>query len=211
MTRPRGITSPPWKAATGDARSYLLVLLPRKACRACPGRLARTGNAQGPGPHLTLLPEPLQQIQSQLRTGQQTPQWQQRRAIRAGCEATVSETAHPHGLRHCRCRGLTKTRVQHVLTAVGANIIRLAGCHPPGTTPTGHHARSAISTDCASGHHPSHQDDLTRDHQRHQDRAAVTERGALNRHQCRDHIGTEAVPLPPSAAPRNRPKRGARR
>ncbi|MFD3843559.1 transposase, partial [Streptomyces sp. NPDC058642] len=32
-------------------------------------------------------------------------------------EATVSETVHAHGLRHCRYRGTAKTHVQHVLTA----------------------------------------------------------------------------------------------
>ncbi|MGH1554544.1 transposase [Streptomyces sp. L7] len=40
-------------------------------------------------------------------------------AIRAGCEATVSETVHAHGLRHCRYHGIAKTHVQHVLTAAG--------------------------------------------------------------------------------------------
>lgn len=46
--------------------------------------------------------------------------------MRAGCEATVSETVHAHGLRHCRYHGLAKTHVQHVLTAAGTNIIRLS-------------------------------------------------------------------------------------
>ncbi|KAF5992345.1 hypothetical protein BOG92_011165 [Streptomyces sp. WAC00263] len=55
--------------------------------------------------------------------------------MRAGCEATVSETVHAHGLRHCRYCGIAKTHVQHVLTAAGANIIRLSECFPPGTTP----------------------------------------------------------------------------
>ncbi|MEV4830537.1 transposase [Micromonospora sp. NPDC049257] len=47
-----------------------------------------------------------------------------------GCEATVSETVRAHGLRHCRYRGLAKTHVQHVLTAAGTNIIRLAQHQP---------------------------------------------------------------------------------
>ncbi|MEV7103999.1 transposase [Streptomyces atroolivaceus] len=49
-----------------------------------------------------------------------------RLAIRAGCEATVSETVHAHGLRNCRYRGMARTHVQHVLTAAGTNIIRSA-------------------------------------------------------------------------------------
>lgn len=69
------------------------------------------------------------------RAEQQTPEWQQRYAMRAGCEATVSDTVHTHGLRHCRYHGLAKTHVQHILTAAGTNIIRLSERYPPGTSP----------------------------------------------------------------------------
>ncbi|MEV6949493.1 transposase [Streptomyces sp. NPDC051172] len=72
---------------------------------------------------------------TQVRKDQKTSNWERRYAIRAGCEATVSETVHAHGLRHCRYRGLAKTHVQHVLTAAGTNIIRLSEHFPPGTTP----------------------------------------------------------------------------
>ncbi|MFI0451257.1 IS1182 family transposase [Actinomadura sp. 6N118] len=135
LTCPRGITSPPWKPTALDGQPHVSVLFPRKACRECPDRLACTGNTSGKGRHIALLPRPLQEIQTQARAEQQTPQWQTRYALRVGCEATVSETVHAHGLRHCRYRGLAKTHVQHVLTAAGTNIIRLADCYPPGTTP----------------------------------------------------------------------------
>ncbi|WP_165939154.1 transposase [Streptomyces sp. BK205] len=94
-----------------------------------------TGNIDGKGRHILLLPESQQKIQKQVRKDQKTSHWQRRYAIRAGCEATVSETVHAHGLRHCRYCGLAKTHVQHVLTAAGANIIRLSEHFPPGTTP----------------------------------------------------------------------------
>ena len=89
----------------------------------------------GKGRHLTLLPRAQQEIQTRVRAEQEGEQWRTRFALRAGCEATVSETVHAHGLRHCRYRGLAKTHVQHVLTAAGANIIRLSECYPPGTVP----------------------------------------------------------------------------
>jgi hypothetical protein len=38
------------------------------------------------------MPQPLQEIQTRARIEQQTADWQGRYAIRAGCEATVSET-----------------------------------------------------------------------------------------------------------------------
>ncbi|MEU6511070.1 IS1182 family transposase [Streptomyces sp. NPDC046942] len=134
-TCPNGITSPPWKSTLGDGHPRLSVLFPRKACRDCNDRLKCTGNVDGKGRHILLLPEAQQKIQTQVRRDQKTSNWQRRYAIRAGCEATVSETVHAHGLRHCRYRGLAKTHVQHVLTAAGTNIIRLSECFPPGTTP----------------------------------------------------------------------------
>ncbi|MGW0656587.1 transposase [Streptomyces umbrinus] len=82
-----------------------------------------------------LLPPHLQEIQTQVRREQDTPHWRQHYAIRAGCEATVSETVHRHGLRHCRYHGIAKTHVQHVLIAAGTNIVRLSGHFPPGTNP----------------------------------------------------------------------------
>ncbi|WHM41538.1 Helicase associated domain protein [Streptomyces sp. BPTC-684] len=62
--------------------------------------------------------------------------WRERHAMRAGCEATVSETVHAHGLRSCRYRGIAKTHVQHVLTAAGTDIVRLSDCFPPSTAPS---------------------------------------------------------------------------
>ncbi len=135
LTCPHGITSPPWKPTLVDGHPRLSVLFPRKACRECDDRLKCTGNIDGKGRHIFLLPEPQQKIQTQVRKDQKTTDWRQRYAIRAGCEATVSETVHAHGLRHCRYHGLAKTHVQHVLTAAGANIIRLSECFPPGTAP----------------------------------------------------------------------------
>jgi integrase len=135
LTCPNGITSPSWKPTLGDGHARLSVLFPRKACRECEDRLKCTGNVDGKGRHILLLPEPQQKIQSKARKDRKTSSWQRRYAIRAGCEATVSETVHAHGLRHCRCRGLAKTHVQHVLTAAGTNIVRLSECFPPGTTP----------------------------------------------------------------------------
>ncbi|MFI1035793.1 transposase [Streptomyces sp. NPDC020951] len=135
LTCPRGVTGRPWKPTLGDGHERLSVMFPRTACRACEDRVECTGNADGRGRHIILLSEPLQEIQTRVRREQNTREWQEHYAIRAGCEARVSETVHTHGLRHCRYHGIAKTHVQHILTAAGTNIIRLSGCHPPGTTP----------------------------------------------------------------------------
>jgi transposase len=46
-------------------------------------------------------------------------------AKRAGIEGTISQAVRVNGLRRCRYRGLAKTCLQHVATAVAVNIDRL--------------------------------------------------------------------------------------
>ncbi|WP_157591564.1 transposase [Saccharothrix syringae] len=125
-TCPQGIVSPPWKPTLADRHPTISVLFRRSACRKCAVRKRCTGNADDRGRHLLLLPRPLQEIQTRARAEQKTPEWKAKYAMRAGCEATVSETVRAHGLRHCRYRGLATTHMQHVLTAAGTNIIRLS-------------------------------------------------------------------------------------
>ncbi|ASU81770.1 hypothetical protein CDO52_02275 [Nocardiopsis gilva YIM 90087] len=43
----------------------------------------------------------------------------------------VNEFAHGHEMRRCRYRGLEKTHVQHVLTAIAVNVERLCDQLPP--------------------------------------------------------------------------------
>lgn len=47
-------------------------------------------------------------------------------AVRAGVEGTLSQWPERCGLRHCRCPGLAKTRLQHLLTAAVMNFYRVA-------------------------------------------------------------------------------------
>ncbi|ROP33591.1 IS1182 family transposase [Couchioplanes caeruleus] len=131
VTCPQGATSPAWKPTLADRKPRLSVLFRRADCRTCTARRQCTGNVDGKGRHLLLLPEPLQKIQNTARTQQKTADWKKRYHLRAGAESTVSETVRAHGLRQCRYRGLAKTHVQHVLTAAAANIIRLDQ-HRPG-------------------------------------------------------------------------------
>ncbi|WP_107073877.1 transposase [Streptomyces sp. FxanaA7] len=72
------------------------------------------------------------------RLDQQTEPWQRRYAIRAGIEATLSQNVRAHGLRRTRYRGLTRTHVQHVLTAMACNLSRLADWYD--TTPSARRA-----------------------------------------------------------------------
>ncbi|MER5601674.1 transposase [Streptomyces sp. NPDC002265] len=139
--------NPPWATDIPGCPSSS----PRKACRECEDRGKCTGNVDGKGRYILLLPEPQQKIQSQVRNDQKSSNWQRRYAIRAGCKATVSETVHAHGLRHCRYRGLAKTHVQHVLTAAGTNIVRLSDCFRPAPHRLLHYDHPATSSGSARG------------------------------------------------------------
>lgn len=104
----------PWKPTLADGRPRRSVLFPKPACRACDDRVRYTGDSTGKGRHLTLMPQPLHEIQSRNRREQQTETWQRHHALRTGCEATVSETVRAHGLRHCRYRERAKSQCREV-------------------------------------------------------------------------------------------------
>ena len=60
-----------------------------------------------------------------LRQHQQTEEWQQRYRRRAGIEGTLSQAVRAFELRQTRYCGLAKTRLQHIVTAVAINLVRL--------------------------------------------------------------------------------------
>ncbi len=80
---PHGVTSPLWKPTHTDGHARFSVPFPRKACRECGDRLMCTGNVDGKGHHLTLLPQPVQEIQTRARAEQKAEAWQRRYAMRA--------------------------------------------------------------------------------------------------------------------------------
>lgn len=59
------------------------------------------------------------------RAREQTEEYTQQYAQRAGIEGTISQGVHISGLRRARYRGLTKTRLQYILTACALNIVRV--------------------------------------------------------------------------------------
>lgn len=69
-TCPRGVTSPPWKKTRLDGQPGHSAFFPRAACRACTDRLSCTGNVDGKGRHLILMPRPLQEVQNRARVEQ---------------------------------------------------------------------------------------------------------------------------------------------
>ncbi|WP_281279492.1 transposase [Streptomyces griseorubiginosus] len=130
---PRGATSVSWTELHISGHIYLQARFAERDCRPCPDRARCTSSATG-SRSIAVLPQALHEIQMRNRLDQQTEQWQRRYAIRAGIESTLSQNVRAHGLRRSRYRGLTRTHVQHVLTAMACNLSRLANWHDATST-----------------------------------------------------------------------------
>ncbi|MFE3202545.1 transposase [Embleya sp. NPDC059237] len=165
--RPRGITSPPWKPTLGDQQPRFSVVIPKAACRACKDRFRCTGNTGGHGRHPTLMPRLLHEVQSRARRERQTPEWRRQYAMRAGCEATISETVRAHGIRT-------------VATVASPRHTSNTSSPPPAPTPSGSadaYSRArcpterpefpAVSSDYATSSRSRERTDPTKDHQQH--------------------------------------------
>jgi transposase len=63
------------------------------------------------------------------RQNQETEEFRKSYAARAGIEGTHAQAIRRCGLRRCRYIGLAKTRLQHVITAVAINLLRVAEWH----------------------------------------------------------------------------------
>ncbi|MGW2557612.1 IS1182 family transposase [Streptomyces sp. NPDC001635] len=125
-TCPQGNLSREWRPLRISGHDYIQIKFDKATCLACPVRPQCTDAVSGPR-SLALLPtRELHEIQQHNRLDQHTEQWQRRYAIRAGIEATLSQNVRACGLRRTRYRGLPKTHVQHVLTALACNVTRIA-------------------------------------------------------------------------------------
>ena len=74
---------------------------------------------------LSVRPQPYAQALQVAREREQTEPFIQQYAQRAGVEGTLSQGVRAFGLRRARYLGLAKTHLQHLLTAVGINLVRI--------------------------------------------------------------------------------------
>ena len=85
-----------------------------------------TKREKNKGRILTLSPQRVHEARERRRAEQTTPTFQQRYAMRAGIEGSLSEGIRSHGLRHARYRGPSKTQLQAQAIAAAIN----EGKHP---------------------------------------------------------------------------------
>ncbi len=149
-TCPQGHQSSRWSRA-GDR---LEVVFAQEECAGGPVRSDCT-KSQTTGRVLHLRPQAAHEALHARRQEQQTRAFRQHYAIRAGIEATHSQAVRRMGLRRARYDGLDKTHLQHILTAVAINLVRIDAFltqTPRGKTRCSNFARLAL--------HPALQDSV---------------------------------------------------
>ena len=94
-------------------------------CTPCSSRFQCTRSKQEP--HIiSLQTGDLHEALQTMRKRQTTEEFRKSYAPRAGIESTHAQAIRRSGLRRTRYRGLVKTRLQHIITAVAINLLRIA-------------------------------------------------------------------------------------
>lgn len=119
-TCPQGQTSSRWSLA-GERME---VVFAPETCAACPVRSDCTKSATT-GRVLHVRPQAAHTALQARRQEQEAPAFRQAYQTRAGIEGTLSQAVRGMGIRRARYDGLHKTQVQHVVTAVAINLVRI--------------------------------------------------------------------------------------
>jgi len=125
VTCPQGKTSRKWKwAYNAHGGDRIHVEFGKQDCLACPCRAQCTTAPSNPR-QISFHPQAQHEAIQAARKRQTTQEFQDRYAIRAGIEGTISQGVRAFDLRRSRYIGLPKTHLQHVITATAINVSRL--------------------------------------------------------------------------------------
>lgn len=148
---PTGKTSSCW-TPTHDrhGKDVVHIKFAPKDCHICPCRPLCT-QAKSGGRMLTLRPQAQAHLAlQQARERQQTKDFKEKYAKRAGIEGTIAQGVHSFDLRRSRYIGLTKTRLQHLFIASALNVVRIGAWlmeRPRAQTRTSRFGKLACSDD----------------------------------------------------------------
>jgi transposase len=125
VTCPAGKQSVRWKPSASQKNGIVIeASFSRRECAACPSRSRCTRSPAEPRT-IGLQPQERYEALQDTRRRQHTKEFQEQYAARAGVEATHAQALRRCDLRQARYIGLPKTSLQHVLTAVALNVVRL--------------------------------------------------------------------------------------
>jgi transposase len=146
----RSVKGVQWQEAKRG--EYIHVEFAAALCQTCPSRVDCTRSPTS-GRELRLPPQPIYEAVQARRQEQTTPAFQRAYALRAGVEATISQGVRRMGLRRSRYVGLRKTHLQHLLTAVAINLVRIEAwlTGPPARKRRTHLTRLASHPDLRQG------------------------------------------------------------
>jgi transposase len=126
VTCPEGKESISWLPSTYPKNGTRFdARFARRDCTPCPSRPQCTKATQEPR-IIGLQSREYHETLQQLRRRQTTDEFRKSYAARAGIESTHAQAIRRSGLRRARYRGLAKTYLQHVVTAVAINLLRIA-------------------------------------------------------------------------------------
>lgn len=122
---PQGHESRVWSASQDETGNAVIhIQFERKVCGACEVRAACTRAKEGPRT-LKVRPRLQHEALQAARGRQETAEFKQRYRLRAGVEGTLAQGVQAFELRGARYRGLAKTALQHIITALALNLMRL--------------------------------------------------------------------------------------
>jgi transposase len=133
----------PWRDTRGKA--VIQVAFAEPDCLACPVRTQCTRSTTRPR-EISFRPQAEYEALHQARTRQASEEFKEQYAKRAGIEGTLAQGLARCDLRHARYIGKAKTALQHILTAVALNLVRIIAWWreiPRVTTRTSHFAALA--------------------------------------------------------------------
>ncbi|WP_405558115.1 IS1182 family transposase [Streptomyces canus] len=128
VTCPNGATSSRWAEDRSQyGAAVVRARFPPAACRPCNTReqCTRSNSKWDMGRRITLRPQAEYEVIQQARAQEDTQEWKEQYAHRAGVEGTISQGVRAFGLRRCRYHGLAKARLEHQLTVTAMNFQRL--------------------------------------------------------------------------------------
>ncbi len=118
---PEGQVSQKWQVKNDHkGQEYVYIAFAKKDCQPCGVRTECTRQVKT-GRIIRLRPKAEHEILNQTRQKQSKSLLD----LRAGIEGTLSQGVRAFELRRCRYLGLAKTHLQHIITAVALNLVRL--------------------------------------------------------------------------------------
>ncbi|WP_241787809.1 transposase [Streptomyces sp. PRh5] len=121
---PAGHTSTTWNPVVSEGIPKTVVSFAALDCIPCPFKPQCT-TAKKNRRQLSLHPRQMTEALRHARTRQKTEDWNTDYALRSGIEGTIRQATTVTGTRRARYRGLAKTHLEHIYSAVALNLIRL--------------------------------------------------------------------------------------